>query len=68
MTDRNGQQATQPTPRAQAVQAAAAAADAHAAAPDSVTLRTLQQTVQAAVNLGAHVADIRAARTTAVNA
>jgi hypothetical protein len=66
--DRSHQQTQQPSPRVQAVQAAAAAADAHAAAPDSVTLRTLQQTVQAAVNLGAHVADIRAARTTAVNA
>lgn len=53
MTDRNGQPAPQPTPRAQAVQAAAQAADAHQTAPDTVTLQTLQTTVQDALNLGA---------------
>jgi hypothetical protein len=58
----------QPTPRAQAVQAAARAADAHQTAPDTVTLHTMQTTVQDALNLGAHPADIRAARRLAVNA
>jgi hypothetical protein len=52
----------QPTLRAQAVQAAAQAADAHTAQPDSVTLHNLQLTVQAALNLGAAPDDIRQAR------
>lgn len=56
----------QPTPRADAVRTAAAACDAHQADPDTVTLRTMQTTVQAALNLGAHPHDIRDARTTAV--
>ncbi len=52
--------------RTQAVHAAAQAADAHQAAPDTATLHDMQATVQAALNLGASPADIRAARTTAV--
>lgn len=60
-------QPQRPTLRAQAVQAAARAADAHATQPDTTTLHNLQITVQAALNLGAHPDDIRNART-AVNA
>jgi len=50
--------------RTQAIQAAARAANAHATNPDTVTLRTLQDTVQHALNLRATPDDIRAARTT----
>ncbi|MCM1943161.1 hypothetical protein NC239_33660 [Streptomyces sp. G3] len=65
MTDRNGQPPQQPSPRTLAVQAAAQAADAHQTAPDTYTLHTLQSAVQTAQNLGASLADIRAARTAA---
>ncbi len=67
MQERTDQPQAQPTLRAQAVQAAAQAADAHATAPDTTTLHAMQITVQAALNLGAHPDDIRDART-AVNA
>ena len=55
-------QPQQPTPRVQAVRIAAQAANAHAVQPDTVTLRTMQRTVQTALNLGAHPDDIRQAR------
>ena len=56
------QQPQQPTPQAVAVRAAAQAADAHQQAPDTTTLRDMQAKVQAALDLGASPADIRAAR------
>jgi hypothetical protein len=59
---------TQRDLRTQAVQAAAQACDDHAAAPDTVTLRTMQDRVQHALNLRATPDDIRQARATAVNA
>ena len=74
MTDRNGQHPQQPTPRVQraqavqavqAVQAAADACDQHATNGDTVTLHTMQRTVQAALNLGVSPDDIRQARTAA---
>lgn len=65
MANRNGQPDQQPTPRAQAVQTAATAVNAHATAPDSVTFHTMQNTVQKALDLGATLHDIRDARTTA---
>lgn len=52
--------------RAQAVHAAAQACDQHQTDGDTVTLHTMQRTVQNALNLGATPDDIRAARTTAV--
>jgi hypothetical protein len=54
--------------RTQAVQAAAQACDDHATAPDTLTLRTMQDRVQHALNLRATPNDIRQARATAVNA
>ncbi|WP_406417998.1 hypothetical protein [Streptomyces sp. NBC_01614] len=48
--------------RTDAVQQAANDANAHMAAPDSVTLHTMQASVQRALDLGAALADIRAAR------
>jgi hypothetical protein len=68
MADRSSQPAHQHSPgarTAQAIQAAAQAVDAHQAAPDTATLRDMQTTVQAALNLGAHPHDIRDARTEA---
>lgn len=62
MTDRNGQQPPQPSPRARAIRQAAQAADAHQANPDTNTLHRLRATVQTAHNLGATWADIRTAR------
>ncbi len=62
MTDRNGQQPPQPSPRARAIQAAADACNAHQQAPDTHTLHHMQATVQTARNLGASLHDIRAAR------
>ena len=59
------QPAVQPSPRAQAVRTAAAAVNAHATAPDTATLHTMQTAVQAAQNLGATLHDIRDARATA---
>jgi hypothetical protein len=56
---------TQPSPRAQAVQAAAQAVQAHATTPDTTTLHTMQDAVQAALNHGASPPDIRDARTAA---
>ncbi|NUS79177.1 MAG: hypothetical protein HOV70_23665 [Streptomyces sp.] len=58
----------QPSPRDRAVQRAAQAADTHQTRPDTATLYDLRSTVQAALDLGATFADIRAARTTAVSA
>jgi hypothetical protein len=65
--DRIDPQAPKHDPRTQAVQAAAQACDQHATNGDTVTLHTMQRTVQAALNLGATPTDIRAARNTAVN-
>lgn len=65
MADRSDPQPVQPSPRAQAVRTAAAAATAHATAPDTATLHTMQTAVQAAQNLGATLHDIRNARATA---
>lgn len=62
MTDRNGQQPPQPSPRARAIQAAADACNTHQNAPDTHTLHRLRATVQTAHNLGATWADIRTAR------
>lgn len=68
MPDLTSQCPPRPTLRAQAVTAAAQAVDAHANQPDTQTLHHMQITVQAALNLGAAPADIRNARTTAVQA
>lgn len=54
----------QTSPRAQAVRTAATAVNAHATAPDTATLHTMQSAVQAAQNLGATLHDIRDARAT----
>lgn len=59
------QTAQQDTPRAQAVRTAAQAVNAHATAPDTATLHTMQTAVQTAQNLGATLTDIRDARATA---
>ena len=68
MTHGTDHQPQQPTPLAQAVQAAAQAADAHQSTPDTATLHAMQTAVQTALNLGATPADIRATRATAVQA
>ena len=52
------------TAQANAVQDAVKAVDAHAADSDSVTFHDMQQKVQAALNLGASLTDIRDARQT----
>lgn len=65
MADRSDPQPAKHDPRTQAVQAAAAAVNAHATAPDTVTLHAMQTSVQAAQNLGATLHDIRNARATA---
>ena len=62
-TETHPQQHSPRVQRAQAVQAAADACDQHQAHSDTVTLHTMQATVQAALNLGASPNDIRAART-----
>jgi hypothetical protein len=68
VTHGTDQHPQQPTPRAQAVQAAAQAADVYQAAPDTHTLHTMQSAVQTARSLGASYTDIRAARQTGVQA
>lgn len=52
----------QHSPRAQAVQVAATAVNAHATAPDTHTLHAMQAAVQTAQNLGASLHDIRTVR------
>lgn len=68
MAERTDQSARPDSPRATAVTAAATAANAHATTPDTHTLHTMQTRVQAALNLGASLDDIRAARATGVAA
>ena len=62
MADRNGPTSAGPSPRTDAVQAAADACNAHQQHPDTYTLHRMQSAVQTAQLLGASLTDIRDAR------